>query len=75
MRRIAAKLWGPNLSKVSWQTLAANLSKYSETEVQKMLDDEVSTHKRTAIARRLHQRVCKLRTMRERRELAERLKA
>lgn len=62
------------MTKVSWQTLAANLSKYSEAELQQMLDDEVSHHKRTAIARRLHQRFCKLRTMRERRELAARLK-
>ena len=60
--------------KVSWQTLAANLSKYTEVEVQQMLDDEVAFHKRTAIARRLHQRVCKLRSMRERRELAGKLK-
>ena len=62
------------MAKVSWQTLATNLSKYSETELQHMLDDEVSTHKRMAIARRLHQRVCKLRAMRERKELVERLK-
>ena len=60
--------------KVSWQTLAVNLSKYSEAQVQQMLDDEVSTHKRPAIAKRLHQRLSKLRVMRERRELAERLK-
>lgn len=60
--------------KVSWQTLAANLSKYTEAEVAQMLDDEITTHKRTAIARRLHQRVCKLRSMRERRELADKLK-
>ena len=54
------------MAKVSWQTLAVNLSKYSEEEVQQMLDDEINLYKRTAIARRLHQRVCKLRTMRER---------
>lgn len=62
------------MAKVSWQTLAANLSKYTEDEIQLMLDDEVEHHKRTAIARRLHQRLCKLRSMRERRELAMRLK-
>lgn len=62
------------MAKVLWQTLAVNLSKYSEEELQHMLHDEVTTHKRAAIARRLHQRVCKLRTMRERRELAEMLK-
>ena len=39
-----------------------------------MLDDEINLYKRTAIARRLHQRVCKLRAMRERKELARKLK-
>ena len=62
------------MAKVSWQTLAANLPNYSEAEIQQMLDDEVNLYKRTAIARRLHQRVCKLRAMRERKELARRLK-
>jgi len=62
------------MAKVSWQTLAANLSKYNEDEIRQMLDDEVAHHTRTAIARRLHQRLCKLRSMRERRELAARLK-
>ena len=62
------------MAKVSWQTLAANLPNYNEKEIQQMLDDEVSTHKRTAIAKRLHQRLCKLRMMRERRELSERMK-
>ena len=62
------------MAKVSWQTLAVNLSKYTEEEVQQMLDDEINLYKRTAIARRLHQRVCKLRTMRERKEIARRLK-
>ena len=47
---------------------------YTEEEVAQMLDDEITTHKRTAIARRLHQRLCKLRTMRERKELARKLK-
>ena len=50
------------------------LPTYTEEEVAQMLDDEIAMHKRTAIARRLHQRLCKLRTMRERRELAARLK-
>ena len=62
------------MAKVSWQTLAANLPNYNEEEIQQMLNDEVSTHKRTAIAKRLHQRLCKLRMMRERRELSERMK-
>ena len=62
------------MAKVSWQTLAVKLPEYSEAEIQQMLDDEVNLHKRTAIARRLHQRLCKLRMMRERRELSERMK-
>ena len=62
------------MTKVSWQVLAVKLPTYTEEEVAQMLDDEIAMHKRTAIARRLHQRLCKLRTMRERRELAARLK-
>lgn len=56
-------------TKVLWQKLAVDLSKYSEDEINQMLDDEIQTHKRSAIARRLHQRACKLRSMRERKEL------
>lgn len=62
------------MAKVSWHVLAVNLSKYTEAEIQAMLDEEIEQHKRTAVARRLHQRLCKLRSMRERRELAARLK-
>ena len=40
-----------------------------------MLDDEIHTHKRAAIAKRLHQRLCKLRSLRERKELVERMSA
>jgi hypothetical protein len=62
------------MAKVSWQTLAVKLPSYSEAEIEQLLDDEISMYKRGAIARRLHQRLCKLRMMRERRELSERLK-
>jgi hypothetical protein len=62
------------MAKVSWQTLAVKLPEYSEEEVEQMLNDEISTHKRAAIARRLHQRLCKLRMLRERDELTERMK-
>ena len=57
------------MAKVLWHKLAVDLSKYSEIELEQMLDDEVKKYKRTAIARRLHQRLCKLRSMRERKEL------
>ena len=62
------------MAKVLWHKLAVDLSKYSEAEIEKMLDDEIKVHKRSAIARRLHQRLCKLRSMRERREIMAGLK-
>ena len=60
--------------KVSWQTLAGKLPTYSEEEVEQMLADEITTHKRAAIARRLHQRLCKLRMARERKEIMKGIK-
>jgi hypothetical protein len=51
-----------------------NLSDYDEPTLERMLDEEITKHKRIAIARRLHQRLSKLRTMRERRELTKRIK-
>lgn len=62
------------MAKVSWQVLAVTLPKYSEPELELMLEEEITTHKRTAIARRLHQRLCKLRGLRERKALMEMLK-
>jgi hypothetical protein len=62
------------MAKVSWQTLAVKLPSYSEAEVEQMLADEITTHRRGAIARRLHQRLCKLRMARERVEIMERMK-
>ena len=61
-------------TKVLWPKLAVDLSKYSESQIAAMLDDEIAVHKRSAIARRLHQRLCKLRSMRERREIMARIK-
>lgn len=62
------------MAKVSWQVLAVKLPSYTEEEIAQMLDDEVKTHKRVAIARRLHQRLSKLRSMRERREIIKEMK-
>ena len=63
------------MAKVPWQTIAVKLPDYDEATLEQMLDDEIHKHKRAAIARRLHQRLCKLRSMREREELMERMKA
>lgn len=57
------------MAKVPWQTIAVKLSEYDELTLEQMLDDEINKHKRAAIARRLHQRLCKLRSLRERKEL------
>ena len=63
------------MAKISWQTIAVKLPEYDEPTLERMLDDEVKKHKRVAIAKRLHQRLSKLRTMREREELVERMGA
>lgn len=63
------------MAKVPWQTIAVQLSKYDERTLERMLDDEINKHKRAAIARRLHQRLCKLRSLRERKELMKRISA
>jgi hypothetical protein len=62
------------VAKVSWQTLAVKLPSYTETQIKEMLDEEIGVHKRVAIARRLHQRLCKLRSMRERKEIIRKMK-
>jgi hypothetical protein len=61
------------VAKISWQTIAVKLPEYDEPTLERMLDDEINKHKRIAIAKRLHQRLCKLRSMRERGELVERM--
>lgn len=63
------------MAKISWQTIAVKLSEYDEPTLERMLNDEIHTHKRAAIAKRLHQRLCKLRSLRERKELVERMSA
>jgi hypothetical protein len=57
------------MAKLSWQTIAVQLSDYDEATLERMLDEEMRVYKRPAIARRLHQRLSKLRVMRERRAM------
>lgn len=61
------------MAKVPWQTIAVKLAEYDERTLERMLDDEIHKHKRGAIAKRLHQRLCKLRSMREREEIMARI--
>lgn len=59
--------------KTSWQQIAVELSQYDEATLDRMLNDEITTHKRPAIAKRLHQRLCKLRNLRDRAAMLERI--
>jgi len=56
---------------MNWFELNAVLPLRDERQVQKMLDDEVTKHKRLSFIVRLHQRYTTLRAQRERKELWE----
>ena len=62
------------MSKLNWRSMIAVLSDLTEEQLKGALDAELKTHKRPAIARRLHQRYSALRTARERDELLKGLK-
>ena len=62
------------MSKLNWRSMIAVLSDLTEDQLKAALDAELKTHKRPAIARRLHQRYSALRTARERDELLKGLK-
>ena len=57
------------VKRISWRSLNAKIPNLSEAEVLVLLDEEMATHKRLVIARRLHQRYSALRTIRERAEI------
>lgn len=62
------------MSKLNWRSMIAVLSDLTEDELKQALDAELKTHKRPALARRLHQRYSAMRTARERVELMKGLK-
>jgi len=62
------------MSKLNWRSMIAVLSDLPEGELKDALDVELKTHKRPAIARRLHQRYSAMRTARERVEIMKGLK-
>ncbi len=62
------------MNKLNWRSMIAVLSDLTEGELKDALDAELKTHKRPAIARRLHQRYSAMRTARERGEIMMRLK-
>ena len=57
------------MSKLNWRSMIAVLSTLTEDELKQVLDVELETYKRPAIARRLHQRYSAMRTARERVEI------
>lgn len=61
------------MTKVSWRDMSAQLTKLNERQICELLDVEVEKYKRTAVARRLHQRLCILRASRERADIMKRI--
>lgn len=61
------------MTKLSWRGMSAQLTKLTETDIAAMLDEEIKQHKRVAVARRLHQRLCILRANRERADIMNRI--
>ena len=57
------------MKRLSWRSLNAKIPSLSEDEVKVLLTEEMATHKRLVIARRLHQRYSAMRTIRERAEI------
>lgn len=57
------------MKRLSWRSLNAKIPSLSEEEVKVLLAEEMATHKRLVIARRLHQRYAAMRTIRERAEI------
>lgn len=62
------------MAKVVWKTIAVKLPHYDEPTLERMLNEEIATYKRVAIAQRLHQRLSKLRSLRERKDIVELIK-
>jgi hypothetical protein len=60
--------------KLNWRSMIAVLSDLTEEQLKDALDVELRTHKRPAIARRLHQRYSAMRTARERVEIMKGMK-
>lgn len=62
------------MDNLSWRSLNAKLTDWTEAEVKELLDRELDGNRRPVIAKRLHQRFAALRTARERADIMERVK-
>lgn len=63
------------MAKLSWRALNAKIADMDEQEVQHLLDHEITFHQRPMIAKRLHQRLCAMRMVRERADIMQRIGA
>ena len=59
---------------MNWATLNVVLRECTEEEAKRMLDEEVTVHRRSVFIKRLHQRYNSLRALRERKELMAAIK-
>jgi hypothetical protein len=57
-----------------YRSLMRGLTSMSEDEVRRALELEMATERRLSVAERLHQRLCRLRYLRERADLMRDLK-
>ena len=54
---------------ISWRSLHERINELSEADIERLLDEELRVHARSAFLERLHRRLCALRASRERIEL------
>ena len=62
------------MAKIDWHKLAMTIRSLSEEQLKELLEEEISTHRRPVMAKRLHQRYSSVRTARERAEIMEKVK-
>ena len=58
---------------LTWRSLHDDIMTMDETALWQKLDDEIKVHRRATLACRMHQRLCKLRAVRERAEIMKAL--
>lgn len=59
---------------ISWRSLHERINELSEADIERLLDEELRVHARSAFLERLHRRLCALRSSRERIEIMRKAK-
>jgi hypothetical protein len=57
------------MEKLDWRKLNELLCSFSEEELKRMIDNELENARRPSVVKRLHQRYCMVRAMRERKAI------